>query len=46
MNADKKNAKMDEDCGGLKPYLSVKAPTKKTEAKKTTVKKANGTKKK
>lgn len=45
MNKEKKISKMDDDCGGLKPFDPVKAPVKKTQVKKTPVKKA-GTKKK
>lgn len=34
MNREKKTEKMDESCGGLKPYNPIKPP-KKTETKKS-----------
>ena len=45
MRKEAKNEKMDEDCGGLKIYDPIKAPTKKSAVKKVTIKKANGAKK-
>lgn len=44
MNKEKKNAKMEEDCGGIKPYNPIKPP-KKTSAKKADAKKADTKKK-
>ena len=40
MSKEKKNEMMEEDCGGLKPFNPIKAPTKKSATKKVTVKKA------
>lgn len=41
MSKAKKNEAMEEDCGGLKPFNPIKAPTKKSApTKKVTVKKA------
>ena len=34
MSKAKKNEVMEEDCGGLKPFNPIKAPKKKSEAKK------------
>ncbi len=45
MKKEKKTEKMDEDCGGLKPFISIKAPTKKSTSKKTDTKKADTKKK-
>lgn len=45
MRKEKKTAKMDEDCGGLKIYDPIKAPTKKATPKKTDTKKADTKKK-
>ena len=44
MSKEKKNEAMEEDCGGLKPFNPIKAPTKKSTPKKT-VKKADTKKK-
>ena len=44
MSNEKKTTKMDEDCGGLKPFRSIKAPIEKSTLKKT-VKKATTKKK-
>ena len=40
MSKNTKKVKMEDDCGGLKPYNPIKPP-KKTTAKKKVVKKGN-----
>ena len=45
MSKAKKNEVMEEDCGGLKPFNPIKAPTKKTPTKKVMVKKTSTKKK-
>lgn len=45
MKKEKTTVKMDEDCGGLKPFDPIKKPTKKSTTKKTDTKKADTKKK-
>ena len=45
MKKEKTTVKMDEDCGGLKPFDPIKKPTKKPDTKKTPAKKTDTKKK-
>lgn len=45
MKKEKTTERMEEDCGGLKPFDPIKKPTKKATPKKTGTKKADTKKK-